>query len=441
MGMNRLLARLVVLCCIAAACGTSTNTADPAASEAPATTATAPATTLTAPAASTTAAEPTVPAAIGPVTDRLLADPDAPAAEWVAGVNAAGWDFHRHLVGNAVSSPMSIGIAFSLSRVGASPDTAAVLDEIFGYPRQGNHSAANAVDLLLAKASAEPNTIEVANRLFPDDGFSPRPEFLQTAAGHYGATIQPVDTADGEAAAAVINDWVSGRTRGLIPMIVNQGTVQGQELILVNTVYLKADWDTPFLADFTRDGEFTTDAGERVTVPFMRDAEAVVRRYVLLANANAVELPYVGRDLAMWIIVPHEHDGLAAVEASLDAASLVELAQVARRGTVDLTMPKWEQTLPPANLFDWLCPRGLCPGAAFDGIAPGIFITSALHSAKVIVDEKGTEAAAATSMGFDMSEPPPPDLTVVADRPFLWAIVHNKTQALLFLGRLTDPTL
>ena len=431
--MNRLFGSLAVLCCIAAACGTSTDTAGPAASGTAATTATAPS-------ASPAAAEPAVPVAIEPVADRLLADPDAPAAEWVAGINAAGWDFHRHLQGNAVSSPMSIGIAFSLSRAGASPDTASVLDEIFGFPELGNHSAANAVDLLLAKASAEPNTVEVANRLFPNDGFSPRPEFLETAALHYGATIQPVDTADGDAAAAVINDWVSGRTRGLIPMIVDRATVQGQELILVNTVYLKADWSEPFLADLTRDGDFTTATGQRVTVPFMRDPEAITRRYVLLDGADAVELPYLRRELAMWIIVPHDPGGLAAVEKSLDAASLAELTQAARQGTVDLAMPKWEQTLPPADLFDWLCPRGLCPGAGFDGIAPDIFVTSALHSAKVIVDEKGTEAAAATSVAFNESMPPPPDLTVVADRPFLWAIVHNLTQAILFLGRLTDPS-
>ena len=431
MAVNRLLGFLVVLCFVAAACGTSADTTVPATGATDTTTATS---------IGATVAEPTVPAAIEPVTDRLPADPDASTAQWVAGVNAAGWDFHRHLDGNAVSSPISIGVAFSLSRAGASSDTAAVLDEIFGFPASSNHSAANAVDLMLAKASAEPNTVEVANRLFPDDGFSPRPEFLETAAAHYGATIQPVDTANGDGAARVINNWVSGRTRGLIPMIVNQAAVQDQELILVNTVYLKADWSTPFLADLTRDGEFTTDTGHSVTVPFMRDPEAVTRRYVLLDGADAVELPYLRRELAMWLIVPHDPDGLAAVEASLDAASLTELTAIARRGTVDLTMPKWEQTLPPADLFDWLCPHGFCPGAGFDGIAPGIFITSALHSAKVIVDEKGTEAAAATSMVFLTSGPPPPDLTVVADRPFLWAIIHQQTQAILFVGRLVDPT-
>ena len=82
----------------------------------------------------------------------------------------------------------------------------------------------------------------------------------------------------------------------------------------------------------------------------------------------------------------------------------------------------------------------MCPGAPFDGIAPGIFITAALHSAKVIVDEHGTEAAAATGLVYRTSGPPPPDLTIVADRPFLWAIVHQPTGAVVFLGRLVDPT-
>ena len=365
MAVNRLLGFLVVLCFVAAACGTSADTAVPAGAGAAAGATDAPATAST----GETAAEPTVCAAIEPVADRLPADADAPTDAWVAGVNAAGWDFHRHLRGNAVSSPVSIGVAFSLSRAGASSDTA-----------------------------------------------------------------------DGTAAAEIINNWVSGRTRGLIPVIVNQDAVQDQELILVNTVYLKADWRRPFLTGRTRDGEFTTDTGHSVTVPFMSDPKPIDRRYVVLDGADAVELPYLGGHLAMWLIVPHERDGLAAVEESLDSSALAGLSGAARQGAVDLTMPKWEQTLPNADLFEWLCPQGFCPGAGFDGIAPGIFMTSAVHGAKVIVDEKGTEAAAATAMVFLTSGPPPPDLTVVANRPFLWAIIHEESQAVLFVGRLVDPT-
>ena len=281
---------------------------------------------------------------------------------------------------------------------------------------------------MLATASVEPTTLEVANRLFPDDEFSPLPEFLENAGAHYGAAVQPIDLDDGASAAETINGWVSDTTRGLVPTIVTEQVVQSQELVLVNTVYLKADWAEPFLPELTSDGPFTTGDGRVVTVPFMRDREPVPRRFVRLDGADAVELPYQGGRLAMWLIVPHDPGGLPAVEESLDSQDLTGLGVIAQEGFVDLTMPKWEQTLPPTDLFEWLCPRGFCAGAPFENIAPGILITAALHGAKVIVDEKGTEAAAATAMAFDESAPPQADLTVVADRPFLWAIIHPETE-------------
>ena len=426
--MTKLIGLLVVLSTIALSCGSSETTRT-----------TGPTATIEVPATATVAPEPTVSAVLAPTVARQPADPEAPASEWVAGVNAAGWEFHRHLKGNAVSSPLSIGLAFSLSRAGASVDSGAHLDRIFGFPGVGVHRAANTVDLRLARASAEPTTLEVANRLFPDDGFSPLPAFIDTVSAHYGASIQPVDTADAEDAANAINRWVAEGTRGLIPTIVSESVVRDQKLILVNTVYLKADWLVPFLADLTRVDEFTTAGGERVAVPFMRDYDPVERRFVRLIHSDVVELPYQGGELAMWLIVPHESVGLAPVEDSLSAGTLTGLEDMAQEGLVHLTMPKWEQTLPPTDLFEWLCPQGFCAGAGFDGIAPGIFITAALHGAKVIVDEKGTEAAAATAAAFAESAPPEPDLTVVADRPFLWAITHQDTGAILFVGRLVDP--
>ena len=374
-----------------------------------------------------------------PVADQLPADPDAPTGDWVAGVNAAGWDFHRHLRDNAVSSPLSIGIGFSLSRAGASTDAGAALDRIFGFPQVGLHSAANAVALRVAEASGEHTTLEVATRLFPDAGFSARLEFVDTASAHYGAAIEPVDTADASAAAETINRWVSETTRGLIPAIVSETVVRDQDLVLANTVYLKADWRQAFRPD-EQDGRFSTGDNRSLLVPFMSDPKPVQRRFTRLEHGDAVELAYKGGQMAMWLIVPHHPFGLAEVEESLDAETLSRLPDVAQEGYVDVTMPIWEQTLPPTDLFGWLCPQGFCAGAGFDGVAPGIFITSALHGAKVTIDERGTEAAGATALAFTTSGAPQADLTIVADRPFLWVIIHQGTRTLLFIGRLVDPT-
>ena len=165
-----------------------------------------------------------------------------------------------------------------------------------------------------------------------DGGFSPLREFLHTAAAQYGAVVQPIDTDDGAAAADTINGWVSQSTRGLIPTIVTDSVVEYQQLILVNTVYLKADWTEPFLPESTRDGQFTTDDNRSVTVPFMRDREPVDRRFVQLEGADAVELPYQGGELAMWLIVPHDPAELAAVEESLNAEALTALHSAAQTG-------------------------------------------------------------------------------------------------------------
>ena len=80
----------------------------------------------------------------------------------------------------------------------------------------------------------------------------------------------------------------------------------------------------------------------------------------------------------MWLIVPHDSGELAVVEESLNSQDLTGLGIIAQEGFVDLIMPKWEQTLPPTNLFEWLCPQGFCTRAAFEKIAPQIMITAAL---------------------------------------------------------------
>ncbi len=372
--------------------------------------------------------------------DRAVVDPGAPADEWVAGINQAGWDFHRTLDGNAVSSPVSLGAAFSLLRAGASEPTDATLDNIFGFPLgDGAHTGANSVLSNLASATDGSTTLDINNQLFVRS--DPLQPFVDTAASHYGAALVPMSE-DNAQAASEINSWTNDKTRGLVPKIVEESTLtDSTKLVIVNTVYLDAKWQYPFEASYTRPSTFHLDESSEVQTDFMFTEEPLFLRYVELSDSVAVELPYQDGDLAMWLIVPTEINGLEAVESELDAAAIADFDDAAFEGMVMLSMPKWEFALPPTDLLEtWLCPAGLCTGAPLAEITPALQLQFALHGAKIIVDEEGTEAGAATAIGGDESGPPPPDVIIDADHPFTYVITHEPTGAIVFVGRVTDPT-
>jgi serpin B len=148
------------------------------------------------------------------------------------------------------------------------------------------------------------------------------------------------------------------------------------------------------------------------------------------------EVPYLGGQLAMRVLVP---DDLGALEQRLDASEWDRIATALRSGVVDLSLPKWDFD----TSIDLAGPLGELgveiPGGDYSGIAPGLFLGQAVHGANITVDEQGTEAAAATALGFEESGPPPPDATIRADRPFLYAIVHQPSGLILFTGHIADP--
>ena len=381
-----------------------------------------------------------VPNPIEATVGRVEVDSDAPATEWVTGINQAGWDFHRTLDGNAVSSPVILGAAFSLLRAGASEPTDATLDNIFGFPTgEGAHAGANSVLTSLAAATDGSTTLDINNQLFvrPD----PLQPFVDTAATHYGAALVPM-SGDNAHAAGEINSWTNDKTRGLVPMIVKPTDITNDTaLVIVNTVYLDAKWQYPFGASRTRPGPFQTTASTTVEAEFMAPDNPISLRYIERTDSVAVELPYQDGDLSMWLILPNEVDGLEQVEAGLDAATITGFSQDAKSGAVSLRMPKWEYALPPTDLLaTWLCPVGLCVKAPLKNIFKRGELQFALHGAKIIVDEEGTEAGAATAIGGTDTSAPTVDLFVTVDRPFAYVITHEPTGAVVFVGRVIDPT-
>ena len=169
---------------------------------------------------------------------------------------------------------------------------------------------------------------------------------------------------------------------------------------------------------------------------------------------TAVSLPYAGDDLQFVVLLPDDVNGLRALESKLTSDVLAGCAKLETRD-VDLHLPKFKLEPPTITLAEKFEPLGMKtafdqpPGSAnFDKMAPRtprdyLYISQIFHKTFIAVDEKGTEAAAATAVamlaGTALRSPPPPPIEVKIDRPFIYAIQHVPSGVCLFLGRLTDP--
>ncbi len=376
-----------------------------------------------------------------------------PAA--VAAMSDFGYRLYRASAAagdNTVLSPLSISTAFGMARAGAGGATAAELDGVFGFPAEGPHAALNKLIRAIdntpgappmsqqgehrsAGQPPAPPAVNIANGFFVQNGLPVRDGFRNTLAGQYGAQPRAVDFRSD--AGVVIDAWAREQTAGRIEKVFDQ-LDPATKVVLANAVYLKADWKIPFMPDATKDEAFTRADGGTVSVPMMHQHAAL--RYASGTGWQAVELPYAGDQLAMWILVPAKDSGPAEL---LAPATLAAVAGGLRPGAVDLAMPRWDfgsgfDLVAQLEKLGLRAPFG--PGADFSGIADGAFLSQAVHRATVTVDEWGTEAAAVTATAMATSGFGGETVTVRADHPFAFAIVHTPTATPLFIGHVIDPS-
>lgn len=364
-----------------------------------------------------------------------------------AGLNAVGYDLFHVAAGQSESdvvlSPMSIGIAFGMADAGASGTTAEALEDLFAYPADGKHrwSAFNALDQAITHVG--PPVVQPANRMFPDDSFEAAADYEETITKWFGAGIEPLPLqAEPEQSRTRINDWVSQRTKKLIPELLPHGFIDPTSvMVLVNALYLKAKWAVPFGKYETEKRPFTRLDRSTVRVPLMHEME--LRGPAVEGDGyTATEVPYEGGKLSMLVIVPDE-GRYADIESQLDARLVSEIDATGEQTSVELWLPRFGSD---ARLDLRTAMEGdlgvdhLFGVAGWHGIAPGITLEDAVHAADIEVDEIGTVAAAATALGFNESGPPRPQITVQADKPFLYLIRHRPTGAVLFVGRVLDPS-
>ena len=370
---------------------------------------------------------------------------DVPAL--VEGINDAGLRLYlaaRTDGENTALSPVSIGLAFGMADAGATGGVEQAISDFFNFPATGEArlAAFNALDQAL-ESDAEGKVLHIANRMYIDNEFEPREDYRVLLASYFGAGAEPAPLAtDGEAAAAQINKWISGKTNGLIKDLVTPAAFSDKSrVMLANTVYMKADWDQPFQAETTVDGAFTRLDGSTTTVPLMHQGQAAGEAAIGDGWVAATK-PYLGGASEMLIIVP-DAGRFAEVEDALpDVLDDIDGSLV--QTPYGLTLPTFT-VASKTDLRDVmessLGVEGLFGVIGLDGIGDELLINSAAHGVRVIVDEEGTEAAAATVIGIDAgSAPIAPDLKVVADHPFIYVIRDTQTGAIEFVGRVLDPS-
>ncbi len=404
-------------------------------------------------AASTTPTSTTVGGNLPVATPRVLlpsegverTDPvaDAPVVDLATGLNNAGFDLWRTQPadGNLVFSPASIGHALLMARAAAADSTGAAIDAAFDLPASlAAHQAWNATDQMIASAAAAEAevTVTIADRIWARLDVTPDQAWIDLLAAEHGATTETLDFAgEPEASREVINSWVGERTEGLIPELLPQGFIDGQtNLVLTDAIYFKARWQRVFGKYGNVIDGFTLLDGSTTQVEYMRELEFGDRRGEGDGFVGA-EIPYVGGDFSMLVIVPDE-GRFAEILGGLDQDLLNEIDATFTTGPYELLIPKWASTT-QLDLLPWLTDIGAAPGS-YPAIAPDAFLDGAVHGADITVDEWGTVAAAATALGFAESGPPEPELTIKADQPFLYLIRHRPTGLVLFAGQVTSPT-
>ena len=367
-------------------------------------------------------------------------------------VNEFAFDFYRNVSDtdeNVFFSPVSVYVAFSVLYEGARGDTAEQMLGVFGFEPDDEERHAASANMMAALNAEDPHAVlEMANALWLADWFEPYEQYLDIARKTYLATAETVDFAgEGKPGVKKINDWAAEKTRGKIPSVLSYRDVNNlTAAVITNAVYFKGTWLVQFPEEDTKKGQFWKGEGDGIDADFMHVTD--IFDYVDTGDAQVLRMPYEGDRLSMLAVLPREAGDLEKLE--LSAGKMSEYAGMLEPQEVLVSLPKFE-TRTNYDLKQDLTEMGMPDAfdeelADLSGLAnlallpANLYVGKATHDAYVKVNEEGTEAAAVTTIviGIESETPPIPHFN--ADRPFLFAIYDEQSGLILFMGKISDPT-
>lgn len=344
---------------------------------------------------------------------------------------------------NVFVSPLSLHIALGMVLNGANGQTAQEIQKTLKLDAQTLAEANQTYKNLLENLPTVDAKVQVglSNSVWHHNTFAVEKTFTDLLRETFGAEARAENFTD-PATLGKINSWVSQKTNGRVPKILDRINPD-EVMFLLNTVYFKGDWKTQFDAKETASQPFTTADGSSKDVPMMRLKDEF--RRATRANYSALELPYGGDKFAMTVLLPNEGTTPETVLSGLTQSEWAQLNSTLTTRSVTVGLPKFTLKDLSYDLTGLLKQMGM-PTAFTDradfsklSTAERTYITSVKHATFVAVDEQGTEAAGATSVGVGVVSYNPDDF-FFCNRPFVF-VIHEKTSGtVLFVGKVADPT-
>jgi serine protease inhibitor len=376
---------------------------------------------------------------------------EAPTAAVAVADNDFGFRLLRALNSNGTAtnlivSPISVSQALTMTYNGARGSTKTAMARTLGIgAMNGAQLNASNRQLLEALRKADPHArLEISNALWLREGLAINPEFVALNKDYYGADVRSLDFAgDPQRAAGIINAWVSRNTQGKIPSIVD-GLEPDTALVLTDAVYFKSGWSEVFDPQESKPRPFLGPDGKSATTSMME--QDGFYSYLENNDFQGIRLPYGNGQFAMYVFLPSAKNGLGNLLKSLDQRHWTEWIRKFASSSGTIVLPKFEVRY-GEKLNAVLEAMGMGVAfnkeADFSGITRSpIYISDVEHKTYVKVDEKGTEAAAATAvvtrfMSAIVGSGKP--FRMIVDHPFAFAIAERGTGAILFVGTVVDP--
>jgi serine protease inhibitor len=344
---------------------------------------------------------------------------------------------------NLLVSPFSAYTALSMTLNGAGSTTREQMAGVLGVNSKliDDLNTRNQ-NLIAALNDNKTVQMEIANALYADRSTPLEASFTDLCRKIYGAEARCEDFAAASTLKA-INDWCKSKTHGKIASILDR-LDPSMRMVLLNAIYFKGAWQDQFMELASRDDKFTTGSGRVVPVKMMNQEEHCL--YYKGSNFAAAALPYVGRKQSMYIFLPDKGVDIKTFQSELTLANWMQWLQSFRTSRVDVSLPKFKMDY-SRTLNDILSAMGM-PDAFVSGKADfsrmmkaPTWIDLVLQKTYIDVNEKGTEAAAVTAvcLGGGMAPVSEPLVKFRVDRPFVFAIVDDRSQEILFIGTIAKP--